>query len=241
MIYTTYMQTTISSFKPTASYPERAIVVIFDLEGFSKFFSQPDVQEYVPKFLNLVLNGVSVCYNGGEATWSKKNGKPENFRALAKPIHSKFLGDGALYIFKQDDFKGDDLIYFINRLYTLKNNFDKIIEKASDFVPVLDIPKKIRIGVSAGSVYKLTYSSSNKEEFIGYSINLASRLQAYCRDIGFIVSARISIPLKELQKHSYKKIVATNIKGFPNEIVIIDQADYNGLPEEISNQLFAEV
>lgn len=33
----------ISTFKNKGSYPEQAIVMIFDLEGFSKFFSQPDV------------------------------------------------------------------------------------------------------------------------------------------------------------------------------------------------------
>lgn len=33
------MKTTIATFKDKASHPEHAVVVIFDLEGFSKFFS----------------------------------------------------------------------------------------------------------------------------------------------------------------------------------------------------------
>jgi class 3 adenylate cyclase len=240
------IMTTISTFKQRASYPDQAIVMIFDLEGFSKFFSQPDVQEYVPKFLNIVLEAVDVCMNGGdkgkiywipedEDDQQKSNQK---YSAMPKHIHSKFLGDGALFIWKYNDFTHIQLITLINRLYNLKLNFFKIIEKASDEIPVIDIPKNIRFGIAAGSVYKLTYNNSTKEEFIGYSINLASRLQSYCRNIGFIISGRLNIKATELEDNQYVKKVAKEIKGFPREYVIIDKADYDSLSEEIKSELF---
>ncbi|MBS3915233.1 MAG: hypothetical protein KG003_12105 [Bacteroidetes bacterium] len=228
--------TTISTFKDKASFPEQAVVMIFDLEGFSKFFSQPDVQEYVPKFLNLVLDAISICINGGEAYWLSAEDKTYN--PLPKHIHSKFLGDGAIYIWKYNDFEHSDLIVLINRLYNLKYRFDNIIESASEIIPVLDIPKNIRFGIAAGSVYKLTYQNSNKEEYIGYSINLASRLQSYCRDIGFIFSGRLNIKSTELKKNTYIKTVAKQIKGFPKEFVIVDKEDFNNLSEDIKDELF---
>ncbi len=46
------MSTKKLSFKKYAGNPEQAFVLVFDLEGFSKFFSQPDVYYYVAKYLN---------------------------------------------------------------------------------------------------------------------------------------------------------------------------------------------
>ena len=209
--------------------------MIFDLEGFSNFFSQPDVQEYVPKFLNIILDAVDSVINGGDGYW--RTGA-KDLSALPKPIHSKFLGDGALYIWRYNDFEYDELISLVNRLYILRLRFSKILLKAAEVVPVIDMPKNIRFGIAAGSVYKLTYKDSNKEEFIGYSINLASRLQSYCRDIGFIVSARLNIKSAELEKDRYLKKVAKNLQGFPKEYVLIDTDDYNGLSDELKADLF---
>ena len=46
-------------FKPSASRPFKSISLLFDLEGFSGFFSQPDVHDYISKYLNLVIDAVS--------------------------------------------------------------------------------------------------------------------------------------------------------------------------------------
>ena len=34
-------------FELPASRPKQGLVVIYDLEGFSRFFNQPDVQDYM--------------------------------------------------------------------------------------------------------------------------------------------------------------------------------------------------
>jgi len=231
--------TTITTFKPRASYPEQAIVLIFDLENFSGFFSQPDVQEYVPKFLNLVLEAVKVCIDGGKAYWLENDSEKNTILSpLPKHIHSKFLGDGALFIWRYNDFKHEQIITLVNRLYNLKLFFSKIVANAADIVPVIDIPKNIRFGMAAGSVYKLTYNNSIKEEYIGYSINLASRLQSYCREIGFIFSGRLNIKSTELEENQYVKKVAKKIKGFPREYVIIDKGNFDNLTNEVKTELF---
>ena len=224
------------SFKPVASDPVEGIVMIFDLEGFSRFFSQPDVNHYVPRYLNKVFASVNICINGGHPAWHEDL----QWRSIPGPVHWKFLGDGAMYIWRYSDFKGDDLIYFINRLWHLKNNFDRVLEVISEEVPVIDIPRRIRFGMAAGSVYGLSYTKSKQGEYIGYSINLASRLQSYCRQLGFIASARVRIPTKVLDENGYIKVVAKELNGFPHEIVIVDKKEYDSLPPENRDHLFAE-
>lgn len=236
------MKTTISTFQDKASYPEQAIVLIFDLEGFSKFFSQPDVHNYVPTFLNMVLEAVDLVFKGGQLYFSPVNpGEENSIKALPKPVHSKFLGDGALFIWYTKQFKEGEVLSMINRLWNLKTHFKMVLDKASEVIPIMDIPGSIRFGIAAGSVYKLTYEGSNREEFIGYSINLASRLQSYSRDIGFIASARINLKGEELEKNKYKKVVATDIKGFPREIVIVDKGDYESIPLSDRKNIFQEL
>lgn len=56
-------------FKSEASPPTQALVLIFDLGGFSKFFAQPDVHQYVPKYLNRIFNCIDICINGGNQYW----------------------------------------------------------------------------------------------------------------------------------------------------------------------------
>jgi len=53
-----------------------------------------------------------------------------------------------------------------------------------------------------------------------------------------MASARSEIPEVTLDKYGYIKVVATKIKGFPEEIVIVDKGGYNELNPEIKNSLF---
>jgi class 3 adenylate cyclase len=234
------MKTTISTFKPKASFAEQAIVLVFDLEGFSKFFSQPDVQEYVPIFLNYLISEIDETIKGQKPHWAVDiDGNQLHLPSFPELLHSKFLGDGAMYIWRYEDFLEKQRLDLISTFWLLKLKFKRIVGKASESIPFLDLPKKIRFGISAGTVYKLAYEDSNREEYIGYSINLASRLQNYCSDIGFIVSGRLNIRSSDLEGGQYKKVIASRIKGFPQEIVIVDQSEYEELNQDIKSQLFS--
>lgn len=227
-------------FKKQASRPINAITLIYDLEGFSRFFNQPDVQDYVPTFLNTVSNAISICLFGGKQYWVDP---VETGTALGcRVVHEKFMGDGALYIILppegKSDFSGVTLQNLCNRLWNLKDSFHKVVEKSLDQIPVVDIPKKIRFGLSRGSVYALEDAGRSSPEYIGFCINLAARLQSYCRQLGFIASARLMLPIETLTEHGYRKAIATKIKGFANEIVIIDDVEFTGLPPEVRDELF---
>lgn len=226
------------TFEPRAGNPINALVLIFDLGGFSRFFSQPDVQQYVPKYLNKIFNCVTIVIHGGTNWWAEK---PIRLGPLQSPIHQKFLGDGALYIWNLNEFSPSNVVALANRLWNLKTAFVKVLGTCSEEVPVVDLPDKIRFGLSAGSVYKLTYLDSTQTEYIGYPINLASRLQGYCRDLGFIASARLNLPPKDLSDNGYIKVIAKNLKGFPKEIVIVDGNEYRRLDEITREQLFDSI
>jgi class 3 adenylate cyclase len=229
-------------FKPAVSKPFKSISLLFDMENFTGLFSHPDIHDTISKYLNLIIDAVSLTFEGGELYWDRnEKGDAVIADALPRPIHTKFLGDGVLYIWRLDDFTQKQIIDLVDRVWSLKNSFSVICAKASLLLPVNSFPKRIRFGIASGTVYRLTYQNESAEEYIGYSINLASRLQSYSRDIGFIVSGRLNIPDKTILKHGYKKCIAKKIHGFSDEIVIIDTHDYNNLDEKVRLELFDEL
>lgn len=229
-------------FEPKASLPKEAFVLIFDLEGFSHFFSQPDVQDYVVKYLNHVFHAVSLVIDGGKHYWLEGEYEKKIMPSFLTPAHTRFLGDGALYVWTfnrgQKEKKMKDIVYFINRMWNLKIRFDEVVKKALEDVPVADLPRKIRFGFSSGSVYKLNHKNSNQEQYIGYCINLASRLQSYSRELGFICSARVDMPQKLIDEYNYLKVTAKNLSGFGKEVVIVDKKEYELLSPERREELF---
>jgi class 3 adenylate cyclase len=226
-------------FDPIASLPRNGIALIYDLAGFSHFFNQPDAQEYVPKFLNHVSEALSIALNGGECYWSHG----EKFPALMPPVYEKFLGDGALYVWTpsegQSDFDPDFVILLCNRLWNLKNAFaTHVVPRAADDVPIVDRPTKIRFGLARSTVLRLAEAESSRTEYIGFCLNLASRLQSYCPELGFIASARLGLPEKSLADNGYIKVIATSIRGFPAELVVVDKQEFANLPRQIKDKLF---
>jgi class 3 adenylate cyclase len=216
-----------------------AFIMVFDLEGFSSFCGQPDVQDYVAKYLNRVFEVVAIAIGGGTAYW---NPRPEKLTPFVQPVHAKFLGDGALYIwtFNRSDREKvkDAILHFINRMWNIKVCFPNVVARCAEEVPVVDIPRRIRVGFASGSVCRIRYKHTSESEFVGYCINLASRLQSYCRDLGFIASARIAFPKEALARHNYMKVVAKKLEGFPREIVIVDRKEFASLSEEVRDDLF---
>lgn len=227
-------------FEAKASRPKHAVVMIYDISGFSKFFNQPDVHEYVPRFINHVSNVISTIIYGGERYWEPPPKKP--WSVLPPPVHEKFLGDGALYVWvpqaNEKVFNTAFIADLCNSLWNIQRLFEKIRIKCAEDIPIYELPQGIRFGLARGTVYELRNRKTREREYIGFCINLASRLQKYCADLAFLASARMEFPEELLKKHGYIKVIANKLKGFPKEIVIVDQREYEGLPDEIRNDLF---
>ncbi len=229
-------------FDTRASRAKHAIVMIYDVAGFSKFFNQPDVHEYVPRFLNNISNVVATVIYGGKEYWTTD---PTTLEPLQAPVHEKFLGDGGLYIWvPPENVKGFSewfIANLCNRLWNVQNSYDNIRKKCAEDIPVYELPQGIRFGLARGTVYELTNRKTRQREYIGFCINLASRLQKYCSEFAFIASARMGISESLLEKHNYIKVVATKLKGFPKEIVIVDRSEYEHLSPEIREGLFESI
>jgi class 3 adenylate cyclase len=235
----THVRRTIQ-FDEKASQPRRGVVMMYDLEGFSRFFNQPDVQDYVPVFINHVSMAVGACIYGGDHYW-RSDGGAKLPQLPILPVHEKFLGDGAMYVWLHSDVDAlttDFTRHLCNRLWTLKRNFKSVVAAASDLLPVLDVPARLRFGVAAGTIYELVRRLSGDGEYIGFCINLASRLQKYCPELGFIASARIGLPQAILDEHNYIKVVAKSLKGFPREVVIVDKGEWEALGPTVREALF---
>jgi class 3 adenylate cyclase len=224
-------------FESTAKPPQQALAVIFDLEGFSSFFAQPDVQTYMPRYLNRIFECLNIVFQGGTAYWIQN----EKYPALGAPDHAKFLGDGALFVWKvPETLAPAKIVSLTNRLFNLKTGFEKVVDACADVVPVVDLPRSIRFGLARGTVYELARRDKTGTEYIGYCINLASRLQGYCKDLGFIASARIGSTREVLKRHGYTRVVAKALRGFPRELVIVDKREYLRLPDTVREQLFED-
>lgn len=218
--------------------PHNGIAVIFDLQGFSKFVNQPDVHDFVPRYLNTVITAVETCVFGGKAYWLKE---PEDYAPMfILPVHRKFMGDGMLYIWSLEYTPHSKVPGFVtilcNRLWDLKARFKKVNQACA--APVTNFPSRIRFGVARGGISELSCGDKAAKEYIGVCINLASRLQHYCPDIGFIASARLDVRDQVLERHGYQRVIAKKIKGFPKEVVIVDRHEYEQLDPALRKALF---
>jgi hypothetical protein len=232
------------SFAINSAKTHVAVALIYDLEGFSKFVNQPDVESYVPRFLNHVSGAMAIVIHGGLPYWLPDE-DPETYPPLRKPAHEKFLGDGALYIWtftRQEPLTirfGKELC---NRLRTLGQNFKKVENEAYDKMPVAERPRRIRFGLATGLVYEFTRTDLPRapHEFAGVCINLASRLQSYCPGVALTASAKLGLREADLESNGYVRVVATKIKGFQREAVLLDESEYRALPEQTRKRWFAK-
>ena len=154
-----------NGLKSRASRAKNGIALIFDLEGFSKFFNQPDVHEYIPEYLNTVIDAVETCIFGGK--------KPGENKITYDPLpifpaHKKFLGDGMLYVWTPPKdahtFPTPFITLLANRLWNLKRNFGVLNKACVDTVPVFQLPPRIRFGLARGTVYELSAAGSQERE-----------------------------------------------------------------------------
>lgn len=223
----------------------KGLCLIFDISGFTRFSNIPNVNSYLVDYINHVIECVEVNIYGGEDYWN--NGDHKTTALQHFPSLSKFLGDGMLYIWEEesnDSFLSTPKfkVELLNRLWNLQKNFVKINEKLCRDInmPVSDLPPLIKFGIAQGDLDTLEDNNGNLD-FIGACINLASRLVKYCPKINFIASSTLDLPLETLSHLGYFRIIATSLRNFENQIVIIDTQDYQGLLKKERKRLFKEL
>jgi hypothetical protein len=224
-----------------ADRPTTGLALIFDISGFTNFFNKPDLQFYITKYINHIIECVEICLYGGYDYWTQ--GPTDTDPLSLKPSLRKFLGDGMLYIWENMEDEPPESyfkIILVNRLWMLQTYIEKINNNLYNDIPIGDLPKTIKFGLAQGSIYRLTETDGGID-FIGPCINLASRLVKYCPELNFICSARLDLDKKAMEDEGYFKIIAKELRSFENEIVIIDKNDYSKLKKEDQDRLFKEI
>src|SRR5690348_8900836 len=85
-------------FSERATRRRTALALIYDLAEFSRFANHPSAARYVPRFINYVSSAIETVIYGGEPYWVDG----EEYGELQSPVHEKFLGDGALYLWESN-------------------------------------------------------------------------------------------------------------------------------------------
>lgn len=213
-------------FSVHESTVHNAVVVSFDLGGFSDFCSQPTASVEAPQLMKHVFDLLDENL-GEQDNWSSE---PKSTVAgkLVEPHFIKFTGDGALMLWHVPRVKNIPQS-FCNLVVQIMRNFQKqllvqlpIWQKDRR---VNKMPRQARFGIATGLVYALRPPHSfttltDPVDYVGYCINLAVRLQDHCPEAGFLVHGNLHPEVPGL-----KFLEAINMKGSQTEPVAIFSED----------------
>lgn len=227
--------------------PIPAITTIFDFQGFTDFITHLNQLQRVPQVLQFGFAIISEQFSMGDAAEILQK-KEFLFPLLGHvPIHVKFLGDGLLIIWSASD--PEKLAAMYAELLTvcsmIKREFPARMLALEGGAGLSHRIERVRFGIAAGDVFKLSYGGQfDGQEFIGVPINLAARLQGYCRELGLIASLRSTsehdiVNEDSISEEGFMFARAKSLKGFKSpEPVIIEQRAYWELPSEVRDRLF---
>src|SRR4051812_19646630 len=143
-------------FDSDATDAKRALVVSFDLGGFSDFCNHADAYPIIPKFLSAVFDLLNSNFQGPVTTFvfdvEVQSGQ------APEPHFTKFTGDGAIMIwFLPDGF--DSRQAWCTAVVSAMRNFQQELSSA---IPdwemewgVRKLPNKARLGLATGLVHPL--------------------------------------------------------------------------------------
>jgi class 3 adenylate cyclase len=204
---------------------KEVLVLIYDFENFTTFLSIPDIHRDVPRYLSFVDREVKKVFLGGKPMGTDY---PTLGHSGSTIIHEKFLGDGVMLIAELPENEKAKLASCENicaAAWNLKQFFNEINHAALEFMPVTDLPQRIRFGITYGTVLELTRPGGSKE-YVGYPINLAARLQKYAGSASFLASARLPKSHLYMPNQNFLKVKAKALRGRKDELVYIDPDDF---------------
>ncbi|MGP8051892.1 MAG: hypothetical protein ACLPYB_14940 [Desulfobaccales bacterium] len=220
--------------------PSKSIEVIsifFDLEGFTKFTKQVDPQLSIPNFISDFFNWLFDNIKN-EITENKK----ENILWAELPFFCKFMGDGALFLWRIDldkislidkkltseklqGYLQEYLCNIVVSMYDICNNYKTFYKELKN--EYTDLPKRLRCGIARGNVFPI----GNGLDFVGPCVNISARLQKFS-GLSFAFSARGIDEIgfnEDYKKNFIKKRV--EIQGIGNnELIYILEKEFIKLP-----------
>lgn len=211
----------------TKPHPVESFTAVFDLGGFTNFCKQIEPHLSISKYLN------------GFLTWLLQQIKNEtinkSFPEGSKlwhplPFYAKFMGDGLLLLWKSDEMstiQSRNLVVSLSEIcYRYKTEFLPTLSSV-----ITDPPATLRCGIALGRVF----SVGEDADYIGSSINMASRIQKL-PGVTFAFNRR-GFDLEEKSVASFFKesilIKKVLIRGIgDNELIGVLKSDFNKMSKE---------
>lgn len=212
-------------FSAHESSVHKAIVVSLDLVGFSNFCSQPEASIAVPrlsKFFFDLLNKQLADDAERSPLAIYKSGR------LITPDFIKFTGDGALMFWirdKQADFPQEFCNLVVQTMRDFQTKLAAELPDCEKKWRVHKLPKRVRVGIATGIVYALRpphafTSLTEPNDYVGYCVNLAVRLQGHCSELGFLTHGDLHPELPGMDLYT-----AIKMKGVQTEPVALFRED----------------
>ena len=146
-----------------------AMTVILDLKDFTEFCDQRDPELEVPRFIKQFLNWLFKRLS------EELLQRPEKGKVILSshlPFFGKFLGDGVLFLWDVSELVGESRLNIVKAFDVICSDYENEFLKSikNKFTKP---PSKLRCGIAQGQVTSIAEGS----DFVGLSINIASRLQ----------------------------------------------------------------
>lgn len=228
----------------TPSKPIEVLSVMFDLEGFTNFTRQVDPQLTIPNFISDFFNWL---FKKIKEELTVKEDKNVLWGEL--PFFSKFMGDGALFLWKIDmdrivtidrNLNPEELRFALQEfLCNIVLSMWEICEDYKEFLEILkkryvDPPNSLRCGIARGNIFPI----GNGLDFVGPCINISARLQKF-NGLSFAFSAR-GIEANafniDVRKGFVKKRVSIPGIG-DDELIYVVKEEFKKLPKDLRSSM----
>lgn len=227
------------NFDSEVSEHKEAIVVSFDLSGFSAFCNHPNAHVFIPRYVSSLFDELNRFFMDTIedllAPGRSGNGK------LQEPNFLKYTGDGAIMIWlanSSGEFSDQFCTDLVIAMRALQTRFGVVVPEWEKKWRVAGLPKRARFGISSGLVYPLrepspVFFKNDASDYVGYCINLAVRLQDHCREVGFLVHETVHPNISGLVR-----LEAIGMKGTQVEPVLVFESDLKNVGERVFKTKF---
>lgn len=207
-----------------------AVTAIFDLAGFTSFCSHPDPHLVVPEYLNDFLNWF---FTAIKSSFTKPKKSTKVLLWAPMPIFAKFLGDGILLIWDISSWQHlpeKDRPFGVGNI--IANLYGVTVEYRTKYFKTAQAkvnrpPHVLRCGAAMGEIVAI----GNGNDFVGPSINVASRLQK-TRKLSFACAKHGMNPRKCFNKRWRTMFIEKkfDIRGVgKDEIILVAKDDFQRL------------
>lgn len=222
-------------FSSEASPAQNAIVVVFDMAGFSAFCNHADRHVHIPKFVSAVFDLLD-RYLSNPILFNLDRPATSSPRIMY-PDFIKYTGDGALMIWLNGDsaFSEEFRTLLVATFRKFQKEFEVAVAEWEQKWCTSNLPKSIRVGISTGFVFPLRRPQVNLFpgdviDYAGYCINLAARLQGHFSKIGFVIHRNLKPQLPGLLPFH-----ALGMKGTSQEPVYLFEEDFKAVEKDESH------